>query len=95
MSLSVLLRERWRFVALRLLSDLPGYRLSLQLVHLGLCDFGVAITLDQAREVALWLDREGLATFDDGAVPALKLTAKGLRVAQGLEFAAGVARPEP
>lgn len=95
MSFASLLRERWRFDTLRLLNDLPGYRLSLQLLHVGLCDFGAPITLDEAREVALWLDREGLAKFDDGTVPALTLTAKGQRVATGKEFAAGVAKSVP
>lgn len=95
MSLSTLLYERWRFDTLRMLSDLPGYRLPLQLIHLGLCDFGAPITLDQTHEVARWLDREGLGFFDDGVRPALKLTPRGLRVAQGKEFAAGVAKPEP
>ena len=94
MSFAEYLRKGVRLVALRVLSETPGFRANSSVLFNLLDQFGHAVTRDQVKTELRWLSEQGLVELDEaGSVLVAKLTERGQDVAEGRAVVDGVARP--
>ena len=94
MSFAEYLRKDVRLVALRVLSETPGFRANSSVLFNLLDQFGHAVTRDQVKTELRWLAEQGLVELDEaGSVLVAKLTERGQDVAEGRAVVDGVARP--
>ena len=94
MSFAEYLRKDLRLVALRVLSETPGFRANSSVLSNLLDRFGHAVTRDQMKTELRWLSEQGLVELDEaGSVLVAKLTERGQDVAEGRAVVDGVARP--
>ena len=94
MSFAEYLRKDVRLVALRVLSETPGFRANSSELSNLLDRFGHAVTRDQMKTELRWLSEQGLVELDEaGSVLVAKLTERGQDVAEGRAVVDGVARP--
>ena len=94
MSFAEYLRKDMRLVALRVLSETPGFRANSSVLFNLLDQFGHAVTRDQMKTELRWLAEQGLVEVDEaGSVLVAKLTERGQDVAEGRAVVDGVARP--
>ena len=94
MSFAEYLRKGVRLVALRVLSETPGFRANSSVLFNLLDQFGHAVTRDQVKTELRWLAEQGLVEVDEaGSVLVAKLTERGQDVAEGRAVVDGVARP--
>ena len=94
MSFAEYLRKDMRLVALRVLSETPGFRANSSVLFNLLDQFGHAVTRDQVKTELRWLAEQGLVEVDEaGSVLVAKLTERGQDVAEGRAVVDGVARP--
>lgn len=94
MSFAEYLRRDVRLVALRVLSETPGFRANSSVLFNLLDQFGHAVTRDQVKTELRWLAEQGLVEVDEaGSVLVAKLTERGQDVAEGRAVVDGVARP--
>ena len=94
MSFAEYLRKDVRLVALRVLSETPGFRANSSVLFNLLDQFGHAVTRDQVKPELRWLAEQGLVEVDEaGSVLVAKLTERGQDVAEGRAVVDGVARP--
>lgn len=94
MSFAEYLRKDVRLVALRVLSETPGFRANSSVLFNLLDQFGHAVTRDQVKTELRWLAEQGLVEVDEaGSVLVAKLTERGQDVAEGRAVVDGVARP--
>ena len=94
MSFAEYLRKDVRLVALRVLSETPGFRANSSVLFNLLDQFGHAVTRDQVETELRWLAEQGLVEVDEaGSVLVAKLTERGQDVAEGRAVVDGVARP--
>ena len=94
MSFAEYLRKDVRLVALRVLSETPGFRANSSVLFNLLDQFGHAVTRDQMKTELRWLAEQGLVEVDEaGSVLVAKLTERGQDVAEGRAVVDGVARP--
>jgi len=88
--------EHARLTALKLLAEQPQYALNESLLRELLADFAIAYSRDQVRALIAWLAEAALATVEDAAGLAIvRITGRGLDVAQGRARHPGVKRPGP
>lgn len=86
-----------RLIMLRFLAEAAGYTLNTSVLQSAMDAYGHDGTRDQINTDAAWLDEQGLVHMEqvDGRVTVLKLTARGLDVAEGRTTVPGVAKPRP
>lgn len=88
------LRRDVRLVALRILSETPGFRANSSVICNLLDQFGHALTRDQVKAELRWLENTGLVTLDEaGSVLVATLQERGQEVAEGRAVVDGVAKP--
>lgn len=88
--------EDRRLVTLRFLAEEPDYRLNTALLRDALDTVGHRESGDVIAADAAWLRETGLVEHEyAGPVPVLRLTARGLDVAEGRSIVPGVRRPGP
>lgn len=89
------LKEDMRLVVLRSLSELPTYRSNSSVLHSFVTRYGHSFSRDQLRTELHWLAEQGLLVIEEnlGAVLVVKLTERGVDVANGLVITHGVKRP--
>lgn len=89
------LREDWRLLMLRILSEQNGYSCNNSIIQAAMSRMGVAIGGDHVLSNAAWLRDQLLVTISE-PVPGVEvytLTGRGQEVAQGLVTVPGVSRP--
>jgi hypothetical protein len=92
----VYVREFRRLCILRVLAAAPGYEANDALLASAVEGMGVRGSTDQLRADIAWLDEQGLLGSETmGALLVVKVTARGVDVAQGLAVVPGVAKPRP
>lgn len=89
-------RENRRLAMLRFLAEEPDYRMNTSLMQSALDAIGVRESRDVINADAFWLKDVGLVEHEDlGPILVLRLTERGLDVAEGRTVVPGVKRPGP
>jgi Mn-dependent DtxR family transcriptional regulator len=94
MSFSDYLRKDVRLVALRILTETPGFRANSSVLANLLHQFGHSTTRDSVKTELRWLQEQGLVNIEEaGSVLVATLTERGQDVAEGRAVVDGVAKP--
>ncbi|MFA7238733.1 MAG: hypothetical protein WC091_01365 [Sulfuricellaceae bacterium] len=85
-----------RLVALRILSEMPGFKANSSVICTLLDQFGHTATRDQTKTELRWLEENGLVAIEEaGSVLVATLKERGHEVAEGRAKVDGVAKPKP
>ncbi len=88
--------ETRRCAFLRFLSEDVDYAMNTSLLQSALAEIGHGVSRDQVNTDAAWLEEQGLTTCEDiGGIVVVKITQRGLDVAEGRVVVPGVKRPGP
>lgn len=89
--------EHVRITVLRLLAEVPDYRLNSSLLADGCDAMGLPVTRDNMRTQLAWLAEQGLiaVTAITEQLSIAKLTERGLEAAKGRIRVPGVRLPSP
>jgi hypothetical protein len=85
-----------RLTILKLLAEQPDYAVNTSVLRTALATFAFGESRDTVEADAVWLDEQGLAVrevLEGMPVTILKITGRGMDVAQGLATHPGVDRP--
>lgn len=91
------LREDWRLLMLRILSEQNGYSCNNSIIQAAMSRMGVVISDDHVISNAAWLREHLLITISE-PVPGVEvytLTKRGKEVAEGTSTVPGVSRTSP
>ncbi len=89
-------QEERRLVVLRLLSEDADYRTNSSMLEQGLELYGLNVSRDRLHTDLVWLAEQDLLTAEQvQSVMVVKLTQRGLDVANGRAQVPGVKRPGP
>ncbi len=89
-------QEDRRLVILRQLADDQDYTINTSILQKALGLWSHNVSRDQLHGEVAWLAEQGLVTYEElASVYVVKLTQRGLDVAQGSSRVPGVARPGP
>ncbi|ECI3885369.1 ArsR family transcriptional regulator [Salmonella enterica subsp. diarizonae] len=88
------LREDWRLVILRILSEMPGYSSNSSVLYSALTQYGHNPSRDQVKTELRWLEEQSLVRVEAlESVLVVWLTERGADVAAGRAVVPGVKRP--
>ncbi|EEK5000019.1 ArsR family transcriptional regulator [Salmonella enterica] len=88
------LREDWRLVILRILSEMPGYSSNSSVLYSALTQYGHNLSRDQVKTELRWLEEQALVRTETlESVLVVWLTGRGDDVAAGRAVVPGVKRP--
>ncbi|EMW9316170.1 ArsR family transcriptional regulator [Salmonella enterica] len=88
------LREDWRLVILRILSEMPGYSSNSSVLYSALTQYGHNLSRDQVKTELRWLEEQALVRTETlESVLVVWLTGRGADVAAGRAVVPGVKRP--
>ncbi|EBD3217972.1 ArsR family transcriptional regulator [Salmonella enterica] len=88
------LREDWRLVTLRILSEMPGYSSNSSVLYSALTQYGHNLSRDQVKTELRWLEEQALVRIETlESVLVVWLTERGADVATGRAVVPGVKRP--
>lgn len=88
--------ENRRCAFLRFLSEDVDYAMNTSLLQSALAEIGHGVSRDQVNVDAAWLEEQGLTVCEDiGGIVVVKITQRGLDVAEGRVVVPGVKRPGP
>ncbi|MBE8611514.1 hypothetical protein CYG68_03675 [Morganella morganii] len=88
------LREDWRLVMLRILSEMPGYSSNSSVLYNALTQYGHHLSRDQVKTELRWLEEQSLIRAEAlESVLVVWLTERGADVAAGRAVVPGVRRP--
>ena len=91
-----LITENQRLAVLRFLKDDSDYTLNTSILQDGLTVIGLDISRDKLETEVNWLKEQGLVEIEHyRSVTVIKLTGRGLDVAEGRAVVPGVKRPRP
>lgn len=91
-----LITENQRLAVLKFLKDDGDYTLNTSILQDGLTAIGLDITRDKMETEVGWLAEQGLVEIEHfKAVTVVRLTGRGLDVAEGRAVVPGVKRPRP
>jgi DNA-binding transcriptional ArsR family regulator len=96
MALAQYEQEERRLVILRLLAEDSDYSTNSSLLERGLELYALSVSRDRLHTELVWLAEQGLITAEPvKSVMVVKLTQRGLDVANGRAQVPGVKRPGP
>ena len=91
-----LITENQRLAVLKFLKDDGDYTLNTSILQDGLTAIGLDISRDKLETEVNWLKEQGLVEIEHYcSVTVVKLTGRGLDVAEGRAIVPGVKRPRP
>ncbi len=87
--------ENRRCAFLRFLAEDADYAMNTSLLQSALDAVGHGVSRDRVNGDAAWLEEQGLSCEDLGGIIVVKITQRGLDVAEGRAIVPGVKRPGP
>ena len=91
-----LITENQRLAVLKFLKDDSDYTLNTSILKDGLTAIGLDISRDKLETEVNWLAEQGLVEIEHfKSVTVVRLTGRGLDVAEGRAVVPGVKRPRP
>ena len=96
-TLRQLMDEDRRLCILSLLSAQPDYQLNNGLLVRSLQSLGHGVSHDAMNGLLAWLEEQGLVTVEpiNSGLKIVRITRRGLDVAEGRALVPGVRRPDP